>query len=112
MGRVRQHTGKAIAATSHVRDGSRRAHHTMGRGAAAGTSASRASKWMLDPWRDFVLIVGAPFIILPALWLAQSRFQPEQIYLFVASIGAVGLPPDVAALVVFTTRSWLQTYMG
>jgi Tfp pilus assembly protein PilF len=46
--------------------------------------------WMLDPWRDFVLIVGAPFIILPALWLAQSRFRPEQIYLFVASFGAVG----------------------
>ena len=46
--------------------------------------------WMLDPWRDFVLIVGAPFIILPALWLAQSRFRPDQIYLFVASFGAVG----------------------
>ena len=46
--------------------------------------------WILDPWRDFVLIVGAPFIILPALWLAQSRFRPEQIYLFVASFGAVG----------------------
>ena len=46
--------------------------------------------WMLDPWRDFVLIVGAPFIILPALWLTQTRFRPEQIYLFVASFGAVG----------------------
>jgi tetratricopeptide (TPR) repeat protein len=46
--------------------------------------------WMLDPWRDFVLIVGAPFIILPALWLAQGRFRPDQIYLFVASFGAVG----------------------
>ena len=48
------------------------------------------SLWILDPWRDFVLIVGAPFIILPALWLAQTRFRPEQIYLFVASFGAVG----------------------
>jgi len=46
--------------------------------------------WILDPWRDFVLIVGAPFIILPALWLAQNRFRPEQIYLLVASFGAVG----------------------
>jgi tetratricopeptide (TPR) repeat protein len=46
--------------------------------------------WILDPWRDLVLIVGAPFIILPALWLAESRFRPEQIYLFVASFGAVG----------------------
>jgi lipoprotein NlpI len=49
-----------------------------------------ASLWIVDPWRDFVLIVGAPLFILPALWLAQSRFQPEQIYLFVASFGAVG----------------------
>ncbi|MBI4477375.1 MAG: tetratricopeptide repeat protein [Acidobacteria bacterium] len=50
----------------------------------------RGSMWMLDPGRDFVLIVGAPFLILPALWLAESRFRPEQIYLFVASFGAVG----------------------
>ena len=50
----------------------------------------RGSLWILDPWRDLLLIVGAPFIILPALWLAQGRFRPEQIYLFVASFGAVG----------------------
>ena len=52
--------------------------------------SGRGSLWILDPWRDLLLIVGAPFIILPALWLAQSRFRPEQIYLFVASFGAVG----------------------
>ena len=52
--------------------------------------AGRGSMWILDPWRDFVLIVGAPFIILPALWLAGTQFRPEQIYLFVASFGAVG----------------------
>ncbi len=39
---------------------------------------------------DLILIVGAPAIILPALWIAQSRFRPEQIYLFVASFGAIG----------------------
>jgi Tfp pilus assembly protein PilF len=49
-----------------------------------------ASLWILDPWRDFVLIVGAPLFILPALWLARNRFGPDQIYLFVASFGAVG----------------------
>ncbi len=54
------------------------------------TPAGRGSMWILDPWRDFILIVGAPFIILPALWLAGNRFRPEQIYLFVASFGAVG----------------------
>jgi Flp pilus assembly protein TadD len=51
---------------------------------------SRASLWILDPWRDFALIVGAPFIILPAIWLAAGRFKPDQIYLVVASFGAVG----------------------
>src|ERR1700741_3443053 len=54
-----------------------------------GTS-SRASQWILDPWRDFVLIVGPPLVILPALGLVQGRFRPEQIYLLVASFGAVG----------------------
>jgi len=53
-------------------------------------SSRHGSLWILDPWRDLVLVVAAPCIILPALWLAQSRFRPEQIYLFVASFGAVG----------------------
>jgi tetratricopeptide (TPR) repeat protein len=48
------------------------------------------SLWIIDPFRDLLLIVGAPLIILPALWAAQSRFRPDQIYLFVASFGAVG----------------------
>jgi Flp pilus assembly protein TadD len=50
----------------------------------------RGSAWIVDPWRDFALIVGPPFIILPALLLARNRFRPDQIYLFVASFGAVG----------------------
>jgi Flp pilus assembly protein TadD len=46
--------------------------------------------WIVDPLHDLVLIVGAPAIILPALWIAQTRFRPDQIYLFVASFGAIG----------------------
>jgi tetratricopeptide (TPR) repeat protein len=53
-------------------------------------AAAAGAPWILDPWRDFVLIVGAPLIILPAIWAAQARFRPEQIYLIVASFGAVG----------------------
>ncbi len=48
------------------------------------------SVWILDWRRDFALIVGAPLIILPALWLAERQFRPDQIYLFVASFGAIG----------------------
>ena len=55
----------------------------------SGTVA-RQSMWIVDPLHDLVLIVGAPAIILPALWIAQSRFKPEHIYLFVASFGAIG----------------------
>jgi len=46
--------------------------------------------WIVDPLHDLVLIVGAPAIIFPALWIAQRRFRPDQIYLFVASFGAIG----------------------
>jgi len=62
----------------------------MGRGPQTVNRATGRSVWILDPWRDLALIVGAPAIILPALWLARSRFRPDHIYLFVASFGAVG----------------------
>ena len=55
----------------------------------AAASAPR-SLWIIDPRRDLLLIVGAPLLIAPALWIAQAKFRPEQIYLFVASFGAVG----------------------
>jgi len=73
-----------------VRHQSRRENRLIPPGQVTRTPASRGSMWMLDPWRDFVLIVGAPFIILPTLWLVQRRFRADQIYLFVASFGAVG----------------------
>jgi tetratricopeptide (TPR) repeat protein len=56
----------------------------------ARAASGAGSLWIVDPWRDFALIVGAPLFILPALWIAEGRFRPEQIYLFVASFGAVG----------------------
>jgi tetratricopeptide (TPR) repeat protein len=77
----------------------RQKHRATDRPVEPATPAERGSSWILDPWRDFVLIVGPPFIILPALLLAQSRFRAEQIYLVVASFGAVGhhLPGMVRA---------------
>ncbi|MBI3262843.1 MAG: tetratricopeptide repeat protein [Acidobacteria bacterium] len=52
--------------------------------------SGRGSVWILDPWRDVALIVATPVILLPAIWLAEDRFRPDQIYLFVASFGALG----------------------
>ena len=57
---------------------------------AAADGSLRRSTWIIDPLRDLLLIVGPPLLIVPALWAAQARFRPEQIYLFVASFGAVG----------------------
>ena len=57
---------------------------------ARDTAVIPRSLWIIDPFRDLLLIVGVPLVILPALWAAQWRFRPEQIYLFVASFGAVG----------------------
>src|SRR5262245_17615276 len=76
---------------TEVHSRSRQKHRaTPGGLLAPPTPAERGSSWILDPWRDLILIVGPPFIILPALWLAQNRFRPDQIYLMVASFGAVG----------------------
>src|ERR1043166_1770398 len=55
----------------------------------AGT-APKKSLWILDSWRDLVLYVGTPLLLLPAFALAQARWSPQDIYLFVAAFGAMG----------------------
>jgi Tfp pilus assembly protein PilF len=57
---------------------------------AAPVSASRPKLWILDSWRDLVLYVGTPLFLLPAFALAQARWSPQDIYLFVAAFGAMG----------------------
>jgi tetratricopeptide (TPR) repeat protein len=46
--------------------------------------------WILDSWRDLILYVGTPLLLLPAFALAQARWSPQDIYLFVAAFGAMG----------------------
>lgn len=63
--------------------------------AAAVTSASRprwdASRlWILSTWRDLLLFVATPALIVPAFWAARSRWTWEDIALFVAAFGALG----------------------
>src|SRR6185437_8410221 len=41
-------------------------------------------------WRDLILYVGTPLLILPVFALAQARWSPQDIYLFVAAFGAMG----------------------
>jgi Tfp pilus assembly protein PilF len=56
----------------------------------APASASRPKLWILDSWRDLILYVGTPLLLVPVFALAQSRWSPQDIYLFVAAFGAMG----------------------
>ena len=53
-------------------------------------TAPKKSLWILDSWRDLALYVGTPLLLLPAFALAQARWSPQDIYLFVAAFGAMG----------------------
>jgi Flp pilus assembly protein TadD len=57
---------------------------------AVPATAPRKTLWILDSWRDLILYVGTPLVLLPAFALAQARWSPQDIYLFVAAFGAMG----------------------
>src|SRR4029450_10418869 len=46
--------------------------------------------WILDSWRDLIFYVGTPLLLIPAFALAQAKWSPQDIYLFVAAFGAMG----------------------
>ena len=46
--------------------------------------------WILDSWRDLILYVGTPLLIIPLFMVAQARWSAQEIYLFVAAFGAMG----------------------
>src|SRR5438067_5986437 len=54
------------------------------------TVGAKPKLWILDSWRDLVLYVGTPLLLIPAFALAQARWSPQDIYLFVAAFGAMG----------------------
>jgi Flp pilus assembly protein TadD len=53
-------------------------------------TAARPKLWILNSWRDLVFYVGTPLLLVPAFALAQARWSPQDIYLFVAAFGAMG----------------------
>src|SRR5436190_2740751 len=57
---------------------------------AAPAVARKSNLWILDGWRDLILYVCTPLVILPIFVLAQTRWSAEDIYLFVAAFGAMG----------------------
>src|SRR2546425_11870719 len=57
---------------------------------AVPAAASRRNLWILDSWRDLILYVCTPLLIVPIFVLAQTCWSAENIYLFVAAFGAMG----------------------
>jgi tetratricopeptide (TPR) repeat protein len=57
---------------------------------AAPAASRKSTLWILDSWRDLVLYVCTPLLIIPIFLVAQTRWGPEDIYLFVAAFGAMG----------------------
>ncbi len=65
----------------------------MTRARGGATPAARrppGGRTILGPGLDFLLFIGTPVIIIPAVLLAHQAWSSAQIYLFVASFGAVG----------------------
>ena len=57
---------------------------------AASPPAARSSPWILDRWRDLVLFVGTPVLLIPIFTAAQARWSAQDIFLFVGAFGAMG----------------------
>ena len=55
--------------------------------AAAGR---KRNLWILDGWRDLILYVCTPLLLVPIFIAAQGLWAAEDIYLFVAAFGAMG----------------------
>src|SRR6184192_4766685 len=58
--------------------------------APALAAGRKASLWILDSWRDLILYVCTPLLLVPIFIAAQGLWAAEDIYLFVAAFGAMG----------------------
>ncbi|MEY2506931.1 MAG: hypothetical protein QOH01_1260 [Verrucomicrobiota bacterium] len=52
--------------------------------------AAKPSPWILDRWRDLLLFVGTPVLLIPIFSAAQARWSAQDIFLFVGAFGAMG----------------------
>lgn len=54
------------------------------------SAAAKSSPWILDRWRDLLLFVGTPVLLIPIFSAAQARWSAQDIFLFVGAFGAMG----------------------
>ena len=57
---------------------------------APRSAVPRPSPWILDRWRDLLLFVGTPILLIPIFTAAQARWSAQDIFLFVGAFGAMG----------------------
>jgi Tfp pilus assembly protein PilF len=57
---------------------------------SASSAPLKSSPWILDRWRDLVLFVGTPVLLIPIFTAAQARWSAQDIFLFVGAFGAMG----------------------
>src|SRR5207247_11378283 len=57
---------------------------------AAPAAGRKPNLWILDGWRDLILYICTPLVILPIFIVAETRWSAEDIYLFVAAFGSMG----------------------
>ena len=58
--------------------------------APVSSGGAAPSPWILDRWRDLVLFVGTPLLLIPIFTAAQARWSAQDIFLFVGAFGAMG----------------------
>lgn len=58
--------------------------------APAPAAGRKSSLWILDSWRDLILYICTPLLLVPIFIGAQGIWAAEDIYLFVAAFGAMG----------------------
>ena len=57
---------------------------------AVPSTVPKQSPWILSSWRDLLLYVATPLLLVPMFALAQARWSAQDIYVFVAAFGATG----------------------
>jgi tetratricopeptide (TPR) repeat protein len=57
---------------------------------APAAGGRKPNFWILDGWRDLILYVCTPLLLVPIFIGAQGLWSAEDIYLFVAAFGAMG----------------------
>jgi tetratricopeptide (TPR) repeat protein len=57
---------------------------------AVPATVPKRSPWILSSWRDLILYVATPLLLVPIFAIAQAKWSAQDIYVFVAAFGAMG----------------------